>query len=145
MNNQQYQQLVHNLTPESPLIKDCILAFIFGGSICCFGQILRTAFSSLGLTEDEVKLAVPTTLIVITAILTATGTFSKIAKHAGAGTAVPITGFANSVVSPAVEFSMEGRILGTGAKMFNLAGPVIVYGCSSASLYGLIYWISLSL
>ena len=104
---------------------------------------LKTGFTSLGLTEDEVKLAVPTTLIVITAILTATGTFSKIAKYAGAGTAVPITGFANSVVSPAVEFSTEGKILGTGAKMFNLAGPVIVYGCSAASLYGLIYYLFL--
>lgn len=143
MNNQQYQQLVHDTTPKSPLLKDCILAFIFGGSICCFGQLLKTAFTSLGLTEDEVKLAVPVTLIVITAILTATGTFSKIAKYAGAGTAVPITGFANSVVSPAVEFSAEGKILGTGAKMFNLAGPVIVYGCSAASLYGLIYYLFL--
>ena len=143
MNNQQYQSLVHSTTPKSPLLKDCILAFIFGGSICCFGQLLKTAFTSLGLTEDEVKLAVPVTLIVITAILTATGTFSKIAKYAGAGTAVPITGFANSVVSPAVEFSAEGKILGTGAKMFNLAGPVIVYGCSAASLYGLIYYLFL--
>ena len=143
MDSKNYQQLVSNLTPKSPLLKDCILAFIFGGSICCFGQILKTAFSSIGLTEDEVKLAVPTTLIVITAILTATGTFSKIAKYAGAGTAVPITGFANSVVSPAVEFSTEGKILGTGAKMFNLAGPVIVYGCSAASLYGLIYYLFL--
>lgn len=94
------------------------------------------------LNEDEVKLAVSSTLIVITAILTGAGVFDKIAKHAGAGTAVPITGFANSVVSPAVEFSLEGKILGTGAKMFNLAGPVIVYGCSAASLYGLIYWIT---
>lgn len=93
------------------------------------------------LNEDEIKLAVPSTLIVITAILTGAGVFDNIAKHAGAGTAVPITGFANSVVSPAVEFSLEGKILGTGAKMFNLAGPVIVYGCGSASLYGLIYWI----
>ena len=143
MNNQQYQQLVSSTTPKSPLLKDCILAFIFGGSICCFGQLLKTAFTSLGLTEDEVKLAVPVTLIVITAILTATGTFSKIAKYAGAGTAVPITGFANSVVSPAVEFSAEGKILGTGAKMFNLAGPVIVYGFSAASLYGLIYYLFL--
>ena len=143
MNNQQYQSLVHSTTPKSPLLKDCILAFIFGGSICCFGQVLKTAFISIGLTEDEVKLAVPVTLIVITAILTATGTFSKIAKYAGAGTAVPITGFANSVVSPAVEFSAEGKILGTGAKMFNLAGPVIVYGCSAASLYGLIYYLFL--
>ena len=142
MNNQQYQQLVSSTTPKSPLLKDCILAFLFGGSICCFGQLLKTVYTSLGLTEDEVKLAVPATLIVITAILTGSGLFAKIAKYAGAGTAVPITGFANSVVSPAVEFSAEGKILGTGAKMFNLAGPVIVYGCSAASLYGLIYYIT---
>ena len=143
MNNQQYQALVHSTTPKSPILKDCILAFVFGGSICCFGQLLKMLYTNMGLSETEVKLAVPTTLIVITAILTATGTFSKIAKHAGAGTAVPITGFANSVVSPAVEFSTEGKILGTGAKMFNLAGPVIVYGCSAASLYGLIYYLFL--
>lgn len=143
MNNQQYQQLVHSTTPKSPLLKDCILAFLFGGSICCFGQLLKTVYTSLGLNEDEVKLAVPATLIVITAILTGSGLFAKIAKYAGAGTAVPITGFANSVVSPAVEFSAEGKILGTGAKMFNLAGPVIVYGCSAASLYGLIYYLFL--
>ncbi|MEE1504653.1 MAG: stage V sporulation protein AC [Acutalibacteraceae bacterium] len=143
MNNQQYQQLVHNLTPKSPLLKDCILAFLFGGSICCFGQLLKTVYTNLNLTEDEVKLAVPVTLIAITAILTGSGLFAKIAKYAGAGTAVPITGFANSVVSPAVEFSAEGKILGTGAKMFNLAGPVIVYGCSAASLYGLIYYLFL--
>lgn len=143
MNSQQYHQLVSNATPKSPLLKDCIFAFLFGGAICSFGQLLKTAYTSLGLTEDEVKLAVPVTLIAITAILTATGTFAKIAKYAGAGTAVPITGFANSVVSPAVEFSAEGKILGTGAKMFNLAGPVIVYGCSATSLYGLIYYLFL--
>ena len=142
MDSKNYQQLVSDTTPKSPLLKDCLSAFIFGGSICCFGQLLKTVYANLGLTEDEVKLAVPVTLIVITAILTATGVFPKIAKHAGAGTAVPITGFANSVVSPAVEFSTEGKILGTGAKMFNLAGPVIVYGCSAASLYGLFYYIT---
>ncbi len=142
MNNEQYSQLVSIQTPKSPLLKDCIKAFLFGGSICCFGEILKTLYSMTSLSEKEVKLAVPATLIVITAILTGAGIFDKIAKHAGAGTAVPITGFANSVVSPAVEFSAEGKILGTGAKMFNLAGPVIVYGCSAASLYGLIYWIS---
>jgi stage V sporulation protein AC len=141
LTEKQYQDLVHNTTPKSPLLKDCIKAFIFGGSICCFGEVLKTLYTLAGLNEDEVKLAVSGTLIVITAILTGAGVFDNIAKHAGAGTAVPITGFANSVVSPAVEFSVEGRILGTGAKMFNLAGPVIVYGCSSASLYGLIYWI----
>ncbi len=144
MDSKQYQTLVSNMTPKSPLLKDCILAFVFGGSICCFGQLLRTVYTNLGLTEDEVKLAVPVTLIAITAILTGSGLFAKIAKYAGAGTAVPITGFANSVVSPAVEFSAEGKILGTGAKMFNLAGPVIVYGCSAASLYGLIYFITKS-
>lgn len=143
MNPKQYQNLVSNTTPKSPLLKDCIKAFVFGGSICCFGQLLKMLYTNMGLSEPEVKLAVPVTLIVITAILTATGTFSKIAKHAGAGTAVPITGFANSVVSPAVEFSTEGKILGTGAKMFNLAGPVIVYGCSAASLYGLFYYLFL--
>lgn len=142
MDNKQYKDLVHVTTPKSPLLKDCIKAFIFGGGICCFGEVLKTLYSMTSLNEDEVKLAVSTTLIVITAILTGAGVFDKIAKHAGAGTAVPITGFANSVVSPAVEFTLEGKILGTGAKMFNLAGPVIVYGCSAASLYGLIYWIS---
>lgn len=142
MDNKQYKDLVHVTTPKSPLLKDCIKAFIFGGGICCFGEVLKTLYSMTNLNEDEVKLAVSTTLIVITAILTGAGVFDKIAKHAGAGTAVPITGFANSVVSPAVEFTLEGKILGTGAKMFNLAGPVIVYGCSAASLYGLIYWIS---
>ena len=143
MNNKQYKDLVHSTTPKSPLLKDCIKAFIFGGGICCFGEILKTLYSMTSLNEDEVKLAVSSTLIVITAILTGAGVFDKIAKHAGAGTAVPITGFANSVVSPAVEFSAEGKILGTGAKMFNLAGPVIVYGCSAASLYGLIYYLFL--
>ena len=142
MDNKQYKDLVHVTTPKSPLLNDCIKAFIFGGGICCFGEVLKTLYSMTSLNEDEVKLAVSTTLIVITAILTGAGVFDKIAKHAGAGTAVPITGFANSVVSPAVEFTLEGKILGTGAKMFNLAGPVIVYGCSAASLYGLIYWIS---
>ncbi len=141
LTDNQYKNLVHQTTPKSPLLKDCIKAFVFGGSICCFGEILRTLYSFTSLNEDEVSLAVSVTIIAITAVLTGTGIFDKIAKHAGAGTAVPITGFANSVVSPAVEFSMEGKILGTGAKMFNLAGPVIVYGCSAASLYGLIYWI----
>lgn len=141
MNNTDYQNLVHNTTPKSPILKNCIKAFVFGGGICCFGQVLKTLYGLTNLNEDEIKLAVSTTLIVITAILTGAGVFDNIAKHAGAGTAVPITGFANSVVSPAVEFKSEGFILGMGAKMFNLAGPVIVFGCSAASVYGLIYWL----
>lgn len=141
MNSQQYSALVSRKTPKSPILKDCIFAFVFGGGICCFGEVLKTLYGMTNFTEDEIKLAVSATLIFITAILTGIGVFDNIAKYAGAGTAVPITGFANSVVSPAVEFSAEGRILGTGAKMFNLAGPVIVYGCSSASLYGLLIYI----
>lgn len=140
MNNTEYKSLVHNTTPKSPILKNCIKAFVFGGGICCFGEVLKTLYGLTSLNEDEIKLAVSTTLIVITAILTGAGVFDNIAKHAGAGTAVPITGFANSVVSPAVEFKSEGIILGMGAKMFNLAGPVIVFGCSAASIYGLIYY-----
>ncbi|MGN0526460.1 MAG: stage V sporulation protein AC [Acutalibacteraceae bacterium] len=141
MDNQTYSKLVSETTPKSPILKDCILAFIFGGGICCFGEILKTVYTNLKFNEDEVSFLVSSTLIVITAILTGIGVFDNIAKYAGAGTAVPITGFANSIVSPAVEFSVEGKILGTGVKMFNLAGPVIVYGCSSASLYGLLYYL----
>ena len=141
MTEKQYQDLVHNTTPKSPLLKDCIKAFIFGGSICCFGEGLKTLYTLAGLNEDEVKLAVSGTLIVITAILTGAGVFDIIAKHAGAGTAVPISGFANSIVATALEFQTEGRILGTAAQMFSIAGPVIVFGCSSAALYGLIYWL----
>lgn len=141
LDNAEYKSLVHNTTPKSPILKNCIKAFVFGGGICCFGEVLKTLYGLTSLNEDEIKLAVSTTLIVITAILTGAGVFDNIAKHAGAGTAVPITGFANSVVSPAVEFKSEGIILGMGAKMFNLAGPVIVFGCSAASVYGLIYYI----
>ena len=142
MDKNQYKELVHQTTPKSPIIKDCIKAFIFGGSICCFGEVLKLLYGMTSLNEDETKLAVSGTLIVTTAILTGAGVFDNIAKHAGAGTAVPISGFANSMVSPAIEFKVEGFILGVGAKIFNLAGPVIVYGCTSASLYGLIYWLT---
>ena len=142
MNSKQYTQLVSNTTPKSPILKDCIMAFIFGGGICCFGQVLHTLYGMTDLNEDGVNLAVSATLIVITAILTGSGVFDKIAKVAGAGTAVPITGFANSVVSPAIEFKAEGFILGIGAKMFTIAGPVIVYGTVASVVYGFIYWIT---
>ena len=142
MNSKQYTQLVSNTTPKSPILKDCIMAFIFGGGICCFGQVLHTLYGMTDLNEDGVNLAVSATLIVITAILTGSGVFDKIAKVAGAGTAVPITGFANSVVSPAIEFKAEGFILGIGAKMFTIAGPVIVYGTVASVVYGIIYWIT---
>jgi stage V sporulation protein AC len=141
MKNYQYNKLVERITPKSPLKRDLINAFLSGGGISCFGQVLRTLYSMTSMTLTQAKMLTSITLIVITAVLTIIGVFDKIAKVAGAGTFVPITGFANSVVSPALEFKAEGFVLGTGAKMFNLAGPVIVYGCSAASLYGLIYWV----
>ena len=141
MRNYQYSKLVEKLTPKSPLKKDLINAFLFGGAISCFGQVLRTLYLMTSMTLTQAKALVSITLIAITAILTILGVFDKLAKIGGAGCFVPISGFANSVVSPALEFKAEGFVLGTGAKMFNLAGPVIVYGCGAASIYGLIYWI----
>lgn len=128
-------------SPNSPIVLDCIKAFLIGGAICCFGQLLFYIFRKSGMSMDESRSLVSISLIVITAVLTGIGVFDRIAKHAGAGTIVPITGFANSVVSPAMEFRSEGFIMGTGASIFKVAGPVILYGTTAASLYGLIYFI----
>jgi stage V sporulation protein AC len=114
---------------------------LFGGLICTIGQVITTLLENAGLGEKEVQAGTSGILIIITSILTGLGVFDKIARHAGAGTIVPITGFANSVVSPALEFQHEGFILGTAAQMFTIAGPVIVYGIGSAFLYGLIIYI----
>lgn len=141
ISNSDYSKMTEAASPNSPVIKNCINAFLFGGGICLFGQLLNTLFEKMKLSENEIKLATPATIIIITAILTGIGVFDKIAKHAGAGTIVPITGFANSVVSPALEFKHEGLILGTAAQMFSIAGPVIVYGTASSFLYGLIIYI----
>ena len=142
MKNYQYSKLVEKITPKSPLKKDLINAFLFGGGISCFGQVLRTLYSMTSLTLSEAKMLVCVTLIVITAILTITGVFDKIGKVAGAGTFVPITGFANAVASPAIDTKAEGLILGVGAKMFTIAGPVIVYGTVASVVYGVVYWIT---
>ena len=128
-------------SPSSPVLLDCTKAFIFGGAICSFAEWLFISFKNMGLSEQSGRSAALIILIVITALLTAIGIFDIIAKHAGAGTAVPISGFANSIVATALEFQTEGRILGTAAQMFSIAGPVIVFGCSSAALYGFIYWL----
>lgn len=141
ISNKQYSEMVKKASPDSPILIDCIKAFLIGGAICCFGQLLYYIFIKNGMSYDESRSLVSISLIVITAILTGIGIFDKIAKHAGAGTIVPITGFANSVVSPALEFKSEGFIMGTGASIFKIAGPVILYGTSAASLYGLIYFI----
>ncbi len=138
---QEYDSMAKKASPPSKKAKDLFCAFTIGGLICTFGQALSWLYTRVGLSEDEVKAAVPVTLIVITAVLTGLGVFDRIAKHAGAGTIVPITGFANSIVSPAMEFQAEGRVLGTGAKLFSIAGPVIAYGTFAAVIYGLIAYI----
>lgn len=141
ISNKQYDEMVKKASPNSPIVLDCIKAFLIGGAICCFGQLLFYIFRKSGMSLDESRSLVSISLIIITAILTGIGVFDKIAKHAGAGTIVPITGFANSVVSPAMEFKSEGFIMGTGSSIFKVAGPVILYGTTAASLYGLIYFI----
>ena len=129
-------------SPPSPKIKDFIWAYIVGGAICVIGQLLTEFYTYLGLDEKIVKMAVPVSIIFIAALLTGLGVFDKIARRAGAGTLVPITGFANAVVSPAIEFKNEGYILGVGAKIFTIAGPVIMYGTVASVIYGLIYWVT---
>lgn len=141
MDKKTYKQMVHDVVPPSPKLKNMLFAFLFGGGICTIGQAFRNLYESLGASRDDASLLASVTLVVIAAVLTAVGVFDKIARYAGAGTIVPITGFANSVVSPAMEFKSEGNILGTAANMFKIAGPVIVYGTASAVIYGFIYWI----
>ena len=140
ISDKQYGEMVKKASPGSPMLIDCIKAFLIGGAICCFGQLLFYIYSKSGMSTDESRTLVSVTLIVLTAILTGIGVFDKIAKHAGAGTIVPITGFANSVVSPALEFKSEGFIMGTGASIFKIAGPVILYGTTASIVWGVIYY-----
>ena len=141
ISNKEYDRLIKKLSPPSPKIKDFIWAFCVGGLICVIGQLFMELYKSFEWDEKIVKMAVPVTLIFIAALLTGLRLFDKIAKHAGAGTLVPITGFANAVVSPAIEFKKEGFVLGVGANMFKIAGPVITYGTIASVIYGIIYWI----
>ena len=140
--NKEYSKVVKKLSPKSPKIKDFIWAYCVGGFICVIGQLLMEFYTYLELEEKIVKMAVPVSIIFIAALLTGLRLFDKIAKRAGAGTLVPITGFANAVVSPAIEFKTEGWVLGLGAKMFTIAGPVIVYGTVASVIYGIIYWVT---
>ena len=141
MNEKQYDRLVKELSPKSPAWCDCAWAFCVGGGICALGQFFINWYTSLGLPKADASGAASMTLVAIAALLTGLGVFDDIAKRAGAGTLVPITGFANAIAAPAVEFQTEGFILGVGAKMFTIAGPVIVYGVSASVVYGLIYWL----
>ncbi len=141
MTEKDYQDLVSELSPKSPMGKDCLHAFWIGGLICTIGQVLITLYTSLGLEKDAAGTAASMTLVALSALLTGLSLYDDIARHAGAGTLVPITGFANAITAPAVEFKTEGFVLGTAAKMFTIAGPVIVYGLSASVVYGIIYYI----
>ena len=138
MSNQEYKKYVDKKSKPSPIWRNMLLAFLFGGAICVGGQALLDMYKGFGLQEEQSASAASVTLIVIAALLTGLGWFDDIAKWAGAGTLVPITGFANAMVSPALEFKSEGLILGTGAKLFTLAGPVLAYGIGVSVIYGLI-------
>ncbi len=141
ISKQEYQKIVKKNSPKSPCFKNCVKAFLIGGAICTIGQVLYNLYTLLKLDEQQAKTLVSVTLIFIGILLTALGVYDKIARHAGAGTLVPITGFANSVSSPAIEFKSEGYVTGLGAKMFIIAGPVIVYGVSASVIYGVVLWI----
>lgn len=136
MTNEEYSRLVNSRARPSPLGKNAAWAFLVGGSICTLGQLLSNLYQSWGLDRDQAGTAVSVTLILAAALLTGLGQFDKLAKHAGAGTLVPITGFANAMVSPALEFKSEGLITGTAAKLFVVAGPVLVCGISASVVYG---------
>jgi len=142
MTDKQYDALIRELSPRSPMGKDCINAFWIGGLICVLGQVFLNLYGNLGLDKETAGTATSMSLVCLSAVLTGLSLYDNIAKYAGAGTLVPITGFANSVAAPAVEFKTEGFILGVGAKMFTIAGPVIVYGVSASVVYGFIYWIT---
>ncbi len=138
MTPQEYQAYVKQKEPKSPIVKDVLLAFIIGGAICVVGQLIHNGWSRLGLGEEDAGTATSCSLVLLSALLTGLGWYSRLARFAGAGTLVPITGFANSVVSPAIDFKREGLITGMAVKMFTIAGPVIVYGTLSSVIYGVV-------
>ena len=142
MEKKSYQKFADAHAPKSPLGRDCIFAFLIGGAICTLAQLLKNLYEmTCGLPKEDAGTLTSVTLILVAVILTGLGLFDRVAKVAGAGTLVPITGFANSVVSPAIDSHAEGLILGVGAKIFTVAGPVLLYGTLAGTIYGVIYWI----
>lgn len=141
MDKNKYSKLVKEKSPNSHTFMECIRAFLIGGGICAFGEIIFELYKMWGADEKQGRAFVSLSLILIASVLTMLGVFDKIAKHAGAGTLVPITGFSNAVTSAAIEFRAEGFVIGIGAKMFTIAGPVIVYGVVASVVYGFIYYI----
>ena len=137
-----YARFADAHAPRSPMGKNCLFAFLIGGAICTFGQILHDVFQYIcSFSEETAGTLTSISLIFVAVLLTALGIFDNLAKHAGAGTLVPITGFANAVVSPAIDSHAEGLVLGVGAKIFTVAGPVLLYGTLAGFIYGIIHWI----
>ena len=141
MTNEKYATMVKIRSKDSPIVKNCVKAFVIGGLICTIGQGILEIYTALGLGEELSKTLCSVTLIAIGVLLTAFHQYERLAKHGGAGTLVPITGFANAMASPAIEFKAEGMVTGLAAKMFIIAGPVLVYGTSAAMLYGVVYYL----
>lgn len=139
--NKEYNRYVEGLAEKSPVWKDMLGAFCIGGLICALGQLVLNGWKLAGLSKDEAGTLTSISLVFLSAVLTGLSWYDDIAKLAGAGTIVPITGFANAVVSPAIEFKAEGFVTGMAAKMFTIAGPVIVYGTTASTVYGIIYWL----
>ncbi len=142
LNKDTYPKFAESRAPKSPCLQNCLRAFLVGGSICCAAQGMTTLYQYLGMDKEDAGTLTAVTLVFLATLLTGFGIFDRIAKFAGAGTLVPITGFANAVVSPAIDTRAEGLVLGVGAKIFTVAGPVLLYGTVAGAVYGLIYWIS---
>ena len=136
MTPKEYQQYVKQKSPNSPIVKDTVLALVIGGAICVVGQLIQNGWSSLGLSKEDAGTATSCTLVLLSALLTGLNLYNKLGRFGGAGTLVPITGFANAVVSPAIDFKSEGFVTGMAAKMFTVAGPVIVFGTLASAIYG---------
>ena len=136
----EYLNYVNSIGPKSPMVKNVALAFLVGGAICALGQLILNGFTALGLDQTDAGTLTSCSLVALSVLATGLSLYDDLAKRAGAGTLVPITGFANAVAAPAIEFRTEGMVLGTAVKMFTIAGPVIVYGLSASVLYGVVYW-----
>ena len=140
LSKKEYQKIVTDKSKKSKVFVNCSKAFLIGGAICTVGQVLITVYQFAGMGEEDARTLTSVSLIFLGVLVTAFGLYDDLAKHAGAGSLVPITGFANAVSSPAIEFKTEGFVLGVGAKMFVIAGPVIVYGVFSSVVFGVVYW-----
>ncbi|ACD53962.1 stage V sporulation protein AC [Clostridium botulinum] len=138
---QKYEKMAKQVEPKPKILQDCAKAFFVGGIICTIGQFINNYIATLGLPEDEVKTIVSITMIFLGALLTGVGIYDKIAQFGGAGTVVPITGFSNAIVSPAIEFKKEGFVFGVASKMFTIAGPVLVYGIGTSVIIGIVYYV----